>query len=119
MPSRSATGSGPVAAPPTDAGERVVQGVEALNDIILVSKRAIWQLAIFPHTYREILATRDGNRHRQLERWCGEVWQYWLDIIHQNDDLPSFIVQSGLASHCSSPAPLPPCGTSWIKYSCR
>ena len=78
------------AQPPTHASERVIQDIEALTDIMLVGKRAMWQLAISPHTYREIMATRDGERRYLLENWFGEVWRYWLSIIQENDDLPSF-----------------------------
>ena len=30
-------------------------------------------------------------RDTTLESWFGDLWQYWLDVIHENDDLPSFV----------------------------
>ena len=76
---------------PADAGERVVRDIEALRNIWLVGQRAAWQLAISPHTYQEIAATLDPPRRHQLEPWFADLWQYWLNIIHENDDLPSFV----------------------------
>lgn len=76
---------------PADANQRVARDIEAMFDIMFVGKRAMWQLAISPHTYQEIAATRDGGRRYQLESWFEDLWQYWLGIIHENDDLPSFV----------------------------
>ena len=77
--------------PPTSASERVVRDIEALSNIMLVGKRAMWQLAISPHTYQEIMDTRDKQRRDRLRSWFEDLWRYWLGIIHENDDLPSFI----------------------------
>jgi hypothetical protein len=78
-------------APLADAGERVVRDIEALYNIFFVGQRAMWQLAISPHTYQEIAGTQDPHRRYHLESWFGELWQYWRDIIHETDDLPTFI----------------------------
>ena len=74
-----------------DAGERVVRDIEALHNIWLVGQRATWQLAISPHTYQEIAATHDARRRHRLQTWFADLWQYWQNIIHENDDLPSFV----------------------------
>ena len=76
---------------PVDAGERVVRDIEALHNIWLVGQRATWQLAISPHTYQEIAATHDARRRQRLQTWFANLWQYWRNIIHENDDLPSFV----------------------------
>ena len=53
---------------PVDASERMVRDIEALYNIMLVGQRAMWQLAISPHTYREIAA----------RKWCGGAIAYTL-----------------------------------------
>lgn len=77
--------------PPPDANDRMVQDIEALYNIFFVGQRAMWQLAISPYTYQEIVRTKDVGRRSHLESWFQDLWQYWRDIIHQDDDLPSFI----------------------------
>ena len=78
-------------APPAHTGDRVLRDIEALYNIFLVGQRAMWQFAISPHTYQEIAATQNPHRQYHLESWFGELWQYWRGIIHENDDLPTFI----------------------------
>ena len=85
---------------PADTNQRVVRDIEAMSNIMLVGQRAMWQLAISPHTYQEIAATRDGRRRHRLDTWFDDLWQYWLGFIHEDDDLPSFV---GSRRHpCSS-----------------
>ena len=74
-------------APPTEAGDRVVRDIDALYNIFLTGQRAMWQLAISPHTYQEVMQTGDLARRHYLETWFLEVWQYWREIIEQNNDL--------------------------------
>ena len=76
---------------PVGADERTVRDIEALYNIMLVGQRAMWQLAISPHTYQEIAATKTARRRAYLETWFNDLWQHWLNIIHEDDDLPSFI----------------------------
>lgn len=76
---------------PPGVNHRVAQDIEALYNIFFVGQRAMWQLAISPHTYQEIANTQNTHRHGQLEYWFKDLWQYWKDIVHQDDDLPSFI----------------------------
>ena len=76
---------------PVDTGERILRDIEALYNIMLVGQRATWQLAISPHTYQEIAATKEARRRHQLHTWFEDLWQNWLSVIHENDDLPSFI----------------------------
>ena len=77
--------------PPGDVKKRVIRDINALYNIFFVGQRAMWQLAISPHTYQEIKSTIDPYRRYHLETWFGDLWQYWRDIVHENDDLPSFI----------------------------
>ena len=76
-------------APPTVARDRVVRDIDALYNIFLTGQRAMWQLAISPHTYQEVMQTGDPARRYYLETWFLEVWQYWREIIEQSNDLPS------------------------------
>lgn len=78
-------------ATPPGRSERAAADVEALRRIWITGQRASWQLAISPHTYNEVVATVDPSRRRQLESWFMEIWQFWREIVHQSDDLPSFI----------------------------
>src|SRR5439155_6558979 len=31
------------------------------------------------------------QRRHELERWFGDVWQYWHNILQRSEDLPTFI----------------------------
>ena len=77
--------------PPDDADDRVRQDIQALRDVFFVGNRAHWQLAISPHTWQEVRQTQDPRRRHSLESWFHEIWQYWCDVINQDDDLPSLI----------------------------
>ena len=76
---------------PVGTSKRVIRDIEAMYNIMFVGQRAMWQLAISPHTYQEIAATCDESKRHQLETWFGDLWQYWVDIIHEDDDLPSVV----------------------------
>jgi hypothetical protein len=75
---------------PDGVGERVVRDIEALYNIFLVGQRAMWQLAISPHTYQEVASTRDAHRRYHLQSWFADLWQHWRDVIHEENDLPTF-----------------------------
>jgi hypothetical protein len=79
------------AAPPAGTAERVAMDIDALYNIFLTGQRAHWQLAVSPHTHHEVLKTANAQRRRDLETWFGDIWQYWRDLIEQNNDLPTFI----------------------------
>ncbi len=51
----------------------------------------MWQLAISPFTYKEVMETKDLSKKYYLENWFSEVWSYWVETIKRNNDLPSFI----------------------------
>lgn len=76
---------------PAGTAERVAMDIDALYNIFRVGERAHWQLAVSPHTYQEVLQTANPQRQHDLDRWFRDVWQYWRDVIDQNNDLPSFI----------------------------
>lgn len=65
--------------------------IEALRNLFLTGQRAMWQLAISPHTYFEITQTREETRRSKLDLWFQELWQYWRSTIESNNDLPTFI----------------------------
>jgi hypothetical protein len=70
---------------------RSAEDIEALRNLFLVGQRAMWQLAISPHTYFEIAGTRHNERLSDLHVWFQELWQYWRTAVQSNDDLPSSI----------------------------
>lgn len=77
--------------PPEKANKRVTEDIMAFHKIFLVGKRATWQLAISPFTYKEVISTQDPKQKHFLEKWFMQVWGYWLDLLEKNNDLPSFI----------------------------
>lgn len=77
--------------PQSSFNERQLQDIDAFCNIFLTGKRASWQLAISPFTYKEVISTREANRRHYIENWFMEVWHYWLGILEQANDLPSFI----------------------------
>ena len=77
--------------PSHNLNERIIADIEAFYFIFLSGKRATWQLAVSPFTYKEVIETQDIIKRHYLENWFMEVWNYWLGIINENNDLPSFI----------------------------
>jgi len=65
--------------------------IDALYNIFLTGRRADWQLAISPFTYYEIANTTDPGKRRSLSSWFVEIWDHWVGIIENNDDLPTLI----------------------------
>ena len=77
--------------PPEELSKRAIKDIDAFFNIFLTGKRATWQLAISPFTYKELIFTQDNKKRYYLENWFMDVWNYWLGIIKENNDLPSFI----------------------------
>jgi hypothetical protein len=75
---------------PDDADPRLREDVESLGGIFATGQRAFSQLAISPHTYHEIAATREPARCYELQRWFFEVWNYWQEFFHGAPDLAAF-----------------------------
>ena len=69
---------------------RVRSDIEALSGIFLTGQRATWQLAISPHTYREVTATEDQSHANRLESWFFQIWHYWREFLHSDASLPTF-----------------------------
>ena len=76
---------------PNTLSKRIVEDINAFHNIFLIGNRASWQLAISPFIYKEVIRTRDITKRYYLENWFMDVWHYWLNILDQNEDLPSFI----------------------------
>ena len=76
--------------PPPDASERECTDIKAFQGIFATGQRAFWEFAISPHTYHEVVATRDFSKMRRLESWFFEIWGYWREFLHSSDNLPSF-----------------------------
>jgi len=55
------------AAVPPQTSEREAADVEALRSLFVLGQRAMWQLAISPHTYFEITHTRTEGRCSDLD----------------------------------------------------
>lgn len=73
-----------------DTPERVRVDIEAFQGIFATGQRAFWELAVSPHTYREVVATRDPTRMGVLHLWFLDIWNYWREVLHSSTDLPSF-----------------------------
>lgn len=71
--------------------KRILADINAFYNIFLTGERATWQLAVSPFTYREIISTQGPTKRHYLQNWFMDVWDYWLGIIDENNDLPSFI----------------------------
>lgn len=76
---------------PRGLSQRIVNDINAFYNIFFTGQRASWQLAISPFAYKEIISTKDARKQHYLEGWFMEVWRYWLGILDENNDLPSFI----------------------------
>ena len=70
---------------PSHIHHRDKSDVLALRSIFMTGQRASWQLAISPLTYREIMATPNPDRRASLEKWFGELWQYWREFFEQEN----------------------------------
>lgn len=77
--------------PPGSLTKRQHQDIDALHNIFLTGRRASWQLAISPFTYKEVISTQNTKQQYYLKNWFQEVWHYWLGILEKANDLPSFI----------------------------
>jgi predicted nucleic acid-binding protein len=61
------------------------QDIAAFRHIFLTGQRAQWQIAVSPHTYDEISATRNSARMAELGGWFGELWVYWREFFEQDE----------------------------------
>ncbi len=77
--------------PSPTLSKRVLKDIGAFYNIFQTGDRAMWQLAICPFTYKEVIETQDSKKKRYLENWFLEVWNYWIETIRSSNDLPSFI----------------------------
>ncbi len=75
--------------PPSNLTEYQRNDIDALYNIFLTGQRAQWQFAISPHTYSEVITTTNTMRRYTLENWFFDIWQYWQDILHEQNDLPT------------------------------
>jgi hypothetical protein len=72
---------------PSELPSRDKEDVEALRKIFATGERAMWELAVSPRTYLELSATSSPLRRRRLEGWFREVWDYWMDCLHEDEML--------------------------------
>jgi len=77
--------------PSQNLSRRIFRDINAFYNMFFVGQRAVWQLAVSPFTYKEVIETQDPSKRYYLEHWFGEVWNYWLDIIKKDNNLPSFV----------------------------
>jgi len=77
-------------APSETLEKRTAEDITAFNNIFFVGERAMWQIAISPFTYREIIRTQHAKKQYYLKRWFMDIWDYWNSVIEENNDLPSF-----------------------------
>jgi len=77
--------------PSKTLSRRIIDDIKAFYNIFFTGQRATWQLAISPFTYKEVISTQEVTKKYYLKKWFMDVWYYWLNIIEENNDLPSFI----------------------------
>lgn len=75
--------------PSKSLSEYQTKDINALYNLFLIGARASWQLAISPHTYHEVIQTKNPTRHYWLEKWFFEIWEYWKAIIADSNNLPT------------------------------
>ncbi len=74
-----------------ELNDRIREDIDAFHNIFLSGQRATWELAISPFTYKEIIKTNNSEKKHYLDNWFMNVWDYWLNIIKANNNLPSFM----------------------------
>jgi len=79
-----------VSCPPGTNG-RLAADIEALEKVWDVGERAFWELAVSPLSHREVTATADGERARNLESSFVEIWEYWRSMVEGGYNLPTFM----------------------------
>jgi hypothetical protein len=52
----------------------------------------LYELAVSPYTYAEVMRTRDEERQRILEDRLRPIWDHWISTLEQNGDLPTLPV---------------------------
>jgi hypothetical protein len=75
---------------PEELGQREISDIKSFILIFQTGQRALWEMAVSPFTFGEIIATNNPVRRTFLERWFFEMWNYWRGIINTNEDLPDF-----------------------------
>ena len=64
-------------APPTTLSKRIINDIKAFYNVFLTGKRASWQLAISPFTYKEVIETQDATKKYYLEKSIiGRIFQF-------------------------------------------
>ena len=76
---------------PKISSNRIIKDIDSFYNIFFTGKRASWQLAISPFTFKEVIETQDATKKHYLENWFMEIWHYWLNILEENNDLPTFV----------------------------
>lgn len=71
--------------------KRVIRDIQAFYNIFLTGKRASWQLALSPFTYKEVISTENPTKRYYLDSWFMDVWNYWLGVLEESIDVPSFV----------------------------
>jgi hypothetical protein len=66
---------------PDELPAKDIDDILALQGIFTTGQRAMWQLAISPKTYDEIMGTQDKGRRQELKGWFNELWLYWREYF--------------------------------------
>lgn len=77
--------------PSETLSRRIIEDIEAFYNIFLTGKRASCQLAISPFTYKEVISIKNNTKRYYLDNWFMDVWRYWINILEEHNDLPSFV----------------------------
>ena len=60
--------------PPQKLNKRIVADIDAFYNIFLTGKRATWQLAVSPFTYKEVIGTQNPTKRHYLENWFMDIY---------------------------------------------
>ena len=74
---------------PDNISSRAASDISAFKSIFVTGQRALWQLAISPYTYEEVINTRDSVRLHYLNNWFLNIGNIGKTSVEQNNDLPS------------------------------
>jgi len=80
------------ATPPATLDPSDVKDIAALRHILSPKRQSLYELAVSPYTYAEVMRTRDEERQRILEDRLRPIWDHWISTLEQNGDLPTLPV---------------------------
>ena len=77
------------ATPPATTSPHDVKDIAALHHILNPERHSLYELAVSPHTYVEVMRSKDPERRYILESRLRPIWKRWIAILEQDRDLPN------------------------------